>query len=159
MTRLTHKKAIVMDHTGTFLKSARDAAENGCQIQMTRRTFVLAASMGAAEIALNAYAGSGFSNNGGSPPAAKTPQPPGVETTSHASTEWRTIPTLTFTDGVAATISIADYVSDNESLAIIKNSASLPFGVTYDAATKSFVYDGMGPVCFTDGHVLTVIEV
>jgi hypothetical protein len=159
MTRLTHKKAIFTDYAGTFLKSARNAAESGFQIQMTRRTFVFAASVGTAAIALNAYAGSGFSNNGGSAPATKTPQPPGVETTFHAATEWCTIPTLTFTEGVATAISVADYVSDNESLAIIKNSASLPFGVTYDAATKSFVYDGMGPVCFTDGHVLTVIEV
>jgi hypothetical protein len=40
-------------------------------------------------------------------------------------------------------------------LTITKNSIALPAGVTYDAAGKRFVYDGVGAVGSTTGHVLT----
>jgi hypothetical protein len=32
---------------------------------------------------------------------------------------------------------------------------ALPAGVTFDAASKRFVYDGVGAVGSTSGHVLT----
>ena len=70
---------------------------------------------------------------------------------------WKTLPTLAFTQGIAASISIAEFVSDpdGDSLSIVKNDVPLPAGVTYDPAGKRFVYDGRGPAAATDGHVLT----
>jgi len=70
---------------------------------------------------------------------------------------WQTVPTLTFTEGVAATISVAGYVNDPDGdvLTIAKNSAALPAGVTYDEVNQQFVYDGVGRVGSTDGHELT----
>jgi hypothetical protein len=54
-------------------------------------------------------------------------------------------------------VSIAAYASDpdGDALTITKNAAALPAGVTYDAAGKRFVYDGIGAVASTSGHVLT----
>jgi len=71
--------------------------------------------------------------------------------------KWSTVPTITFTEGVAATVSIAGYVNDadGDALSISKNAQSLPPGVTYDQVNKQFVYDGSGAVASTDGHVLT----
>jgi hypothetical protein len=70
---------------------------------------------------------------------------------------WQTVPTIQFALGVASSVSIASYVSDanGDALTIIKNSAALPSGVTYDAANKRFVYDGVGAVGVSSGHVLT----
>jgi len=70
---------------------------------------------------------------------------------------WRTVPNVNFAQGVASSVSIASYVSDanSDTLAIIKNSAALPAGVTYDAGNKRFVYDGVGAVGNTSGNVLT----
>ena len=70
---------------------------------------------------------------------------------------WSTIPTIVFAQGIASSVSIADYVTDpdGDPLTIAKNSAALPVGVTYDPATKSFVYDGTSPVGSTNGIVLT----
>ena len=70
---------------------------------------------------------------------------------------WQTVPSITFAEGVAASVSIASYVSDanGDALTITKNSAALPPGVTYDAGNKRFVYDGVGAVGNTSGNVLT----
>jgi hypothetical protein len=70
---------------------------------------------------------------------------------------WQTVPTVQFTQGVASSVSIAAYASDpdGDALTITKNAAALPAGVTYDAAGKRFVYDGIGAVASTSGHVLT----
>jgi hypothetical protein len=70
---------------------------------------------------------------------------------------WLTVPTITFTQGVRATFSIAGYVSDpnGDPLSITKNSAVLPPGVTYDIPSKSFIYDGVGAPASTSGHILT----
>jgi hypothetical protein len=69
---------------------------------------------------------------------------------------WATVPTIHFTLGVAASISIAAYVSDADAdpLVVTKNDVSLPPGVTYDAEGQRFVYDGIGGVAGTEGHVL-----
>jgi hypothetical protein len=72
--------------------------------------------------------------------------------------KWSAVPTITFTEGVPASFSVALYFSDTAAVGILKNAAELPAGVTYDVATKSLVYDGTGPVSFTNGHVLTAIK-
>jgi hypothetical protein len=70
---------------------------------------------------------------------------------------WQTVPNVTFAQGVAASVSIASYVSDanGNALAITMNFVALPAGVTYDAANKRFVYDGVGAIGSTPGVVLT----
>jgi hypothetical protein len=85
--------------------------------------------------------------------AAATSAPPGA----NLPPVWQTVPTIAFTQGVASGVSIAAYVSDpdGDALTIIKNNVLLPAGVTYDQANKRFVYDGVGAVGSTGGHVLT----
>lgn len=70
---------------------------------------------------------------------------------------WSTIPTIAFAQGIPSSISIADYVTDpdGDPVTIAKNAVTLPVGVTYDAASKSFIYDGSGPVGTTSGNILT----
>ena len=70
---------------------------------------------------------------------------------------WSSVPTIVFAQGVPSSISIADYVSDpdGDTLTIVKNAVTLPVGVTYDPATKSFVYDGSGSVGTSSGVILT----
>jgi hypothetical protein len=70
---------------------------------------------------------------------------------------WQTVPAITFAQGIAASISIAAYVTDSngDALAITKNAAALPAGVTYDAVNKRFDYDGSGAAGSTSGNVLT----
>jgi hypothetical protein len=69
---------------------------------------------------------------------------------------WATIPELTFVQGVASSISIADYVPVAAlPLTITKNDVALPPGVTFDAGGLRFVYDGVGEVGSTPGHVLS----
>ena len=70
---------------------------------------------------------------------------------------WQAVTTVTFTQGIASSVSIAAYVSDpnGDGLTITRNSAALPPGVTYDAGNKRFVYDGVGAVGIASGNVLT----
>ena len=69
---------------------------------------------------------------------------------------WQGVPTITFTQGVASSISIAGYVSDPDGDALtISMNGLLPSGVTFDAAGKRFVYDGAGTVTTISGIVLT----
>jgi len=69
---------------------------------------------------------------------------------------WMAVPAITFVQGVASSVSIAEFVSDPDMdpLSITKNDVVLPPGVSYDAAGRRFVYDGVGAVGATDGHVL-----
>jgi len=70
---------------------------------------------------------------------------------------WQGVPTITFTQGVASSVSIASYVTDpnGDPLTItLSPPALLPPGVTYDAGNKRFVYDGVGAVGLTSGNVL-----
>src|SRR2546426_3470478 len=77
-----------------------------------------------------------------SPAASPPPPPPG-----NRAPVWQTVPTITFTQGVASSISIAGYVSDPDGDALtISMNGLLPSGVTFDAAGKRFVYDGAGTV-------------
>ncbi|MGC2518194.1 MAG: hypothetical protein WA373_03695 [Burkholderiales bacterium] len=70
---------------------------------------------------------------------------------------WQGVPTITFTQGIASSVSIAAYVTDpnGDALTITLNSAALPPGVSYDAGNKRFVYDGFNSVGTTSGNVLT----
>ena len=96
-------------------------------------------------------AGCGGGGGGDAPQAASSTaagnQPP----------VWQGVPDVTFTQGVAASVSIASFVSDADAhaLVITLNNVPLPDGVTFDAAGKRFVYDGAGAAGSTSGHVLT----
>jgi len=70
---------------------------------------------------------------------------------------WQTVPTIMFTQGVQGNISIASFVSDlnGDILTIAMTAGTLPSGVTFDAANKRFVYDGVGAVASSSGIVLT----
>jgi len=70
---------------------------------------------------------------------------------------WAPVPSLVFAQGIASSISIADYVTDadGDALTISTNAVTLPVGVTYDAANKRFIYDGSGPIGSSSGIVLT----
>jgi hypothetical protein len=70
---------------------------------------------------------------------------------------WQTVPTINFTQGFASSISVSDFVADpdGDALTIAMNSGTLPAGVTYDAASQRFFYDGVGGVGSTSGNILT----
>jgi hypothetical protein len=138
-------------------------------VQLSRRTFIRSLTAGAAAIAMTACGGGGSAAAAPNAATATTSADPlagssgaltGAPSGSGSATgapAWTTVPTISFTQGVAARISVAAYVSGAgvDAFVITKNSVSLPPGVTYDQATKSFVYDGIGVVGLTDGHVLT----
>jgi len=67
------------------------------------------------------------------------------------------MPTVQFTQGVAATFSVAAFVSDpdGDALTLTRNAVALPAGVTFDAGNKQFVYDGIGSLGSTSNVVLT----
>ena len=141
--------------------------------RITRRVFLRNMSVTAAAIVATACGGGGAesaatgvadaSSTTLAPvsPTQQNPSAPAVETVAGGRAPiWNEIPTIAFTEGVAATFSIAAYVSDADSdaLTILKNELALPPGVTYDPETKSFVYDGIGSTGMTSGHVLTAME-
>ena len=116
-----------------------------------RRAFLRTLTTTTAALAIGACGGP----TGSTPDAA--PGGPGANPASNLPPVWQTVPTVSFTQGVASNVSIAAYASDpnGDALTITKNSVALPAGVTYDAAGKRFVYDGNGAVGSTGGHVLT----
>ena len=140
--------------------------------RITRRVFLRNMSVTAAAIVATACGGGGSAASGtadvvevaagtSAAPMQQNPSAPAVESgAANRAPMWNEIPTITFTEGVASTFSIAAFVSDDdiEALTILKNELALPPGVTYDPATKSFVYDGIGSVGTTSGHVLTAME-
>jgi hypothetical protein len=87
-----------------------------------------------------------------SPTPTPTPTP-----TPNAPPVWATIPTVTFTQGVASSFSIATFVSDanGDPLTITMNAVALPAGVTFDAAGKRLVYDGIGAIRSVSGVRMT----
>jgi hypothetical protein len=97
--------------------------------------------------ALVAGCGGGSSDDGGTvagnPPTGRGPGP---APTANVAPVWVTIPTVAFTQGVASSFSLASFVSDanGDALAITMNAVTLPAGVTFDAAAKRLVYDGIG---------------
>ena len=70
---------------------------------------------------------------------------------------WSAVPTISFTQGVAASISVAQWLQgvNASAVAITLNAVTLPAGVTFNAATNTLDYDGIGAVGSTDGHFLT----
>jgi len=133
---------------------------HGSATRWTRREFLRNVGATAAAMLTSACGGGD---------ASSSDSPAGAANEFHGSTSlsvaspplvWSQIPTITFTQGIPARFSIADFVTDaeNDVLNITKNNVALPDGVTYDAATKSFVYDGRGAVGFSGGHVLTATK-
>jgi hypothetical protein len=114
-------------------------------LTLTTAALVVAGCGGGSQVAYDTASNAPASNPGG-----PTNQPP----------VWQTVPTITFTQGVAQSISIAAYVSDpnGDPLTITKNTAALPAGITYDQANKRFVYDGVGAIATTNGHILTASD-
>ncbi|WP_420474443.1 hypothetical protein [Noviherbaspirillum sp. ST9] len=139
----------------------------GLARRISRRVFLRNASMTAVAIVATACGGGGSTG-----PATAEATEAAASTSALGARQnptapvvdnpplWSEIPTITFTQGVASTFSIAGFVSDDDAtaLTILKNELALPPGVTYDPATKSFVYDGLGAVGATSGHVLTATE-
>lgn len=135
---------------------------SGCTRDLTRRGFIQAIAAGAATLVVSACSGGGGSGSIASVPVSAPPNPspnppPGG---GQAAPSWRTVPTITFTQGVASSIAVSAYVDDPDNVvqSITKNATALPPGVTYDAANKRFVYDGIGAVSATGGHVLTASD-
>lgn len=141
-----------------------------------RRQFIKLMSASAATLALQACGGSadGTASSTSMAGAAPAPEPvtpprtasggssgPSALAPASAPPVWSLIPTLTFTQGVASKISISKYVKSASGgpLAIALNSVALPPGVTYNARTLSFVYDGIGAAGSNDGHVLTASDI
>lgn len=67
---------------------------------------------------------------------------------------WATVPTITFTQGVAANRDIAQYDNKGATDTITHVAGALPTGVTYNQALKRYEYDGAGAVAGTNGHIL-----
>jgi hypothetical protein len=62
-----------------------------------------------------------------------------------------------FTQGVASSFSLASFVSDpnGDALTLAMNAVNLPAGVTFDAAGKQLVYDGIGNTASVNGVQMT----
>jgi hypothetical protein len=119
-----------------------------------RRAFLKVLTTTTAALALGAC---GAADGPEDTPTQPGGNPTGQPTGPNRVPVWRTVPTIAFPQGVPSSISIAAYVTDpdGDALTITISSATLPAGVTYDAANKRFVYDGVGPLGSTSGVVLT----
>jgi hypothetical protein len=85
------------------------------------------------------------------PAPAPTPTPTPVDVIT-----WPPIPTITFTQGVAGSISIPAPVSSlGLPLTVTLNAIPLPPGVTFDGA---FHYDGVGAAGGTGGCILNASD-
>lgn len=70
---------------------------------------------------------------------------------------WTTVPNVTFIVGVAASFSLAPFVSDADTGDVVSLSlllGTLSPGITFDAPNKRLVYDGVGPV--TTGTTIVI---
>jgi hypothetical protein len=153
--------------------SAKRKAVRSTNPALSRRSFMRFLTVGAAAIAVEGCGGGG----GDAPPAqaispvvpgpapapiippAPAPDPAVVAPPGVAAPVWGDIPAITFTQGVPSSFSIADYITvqDTTALTLTLNANPLPAGVTFNASTLSFDYDGSGAVISTDGHVLTAV--
>ena len=100
--------------------------------------------------------GDGSTSTSPAPGAAPAPSPspaPGA----NVAPVWVNIPTVQFTRGVASSFSIASFVSDpnGDTLTLTMNAVTLPAGVTFDAAGKRLVYDGIGATASVSGVQMT----
>ncbi len=134
-------------------------------------------SMGSVALAVQACGGGGGADGATTPvaPGAPTPAPtpapvvPPVVTTPVVpqpvmpapapAPVWLSIPTIAFTQGVQSSFSVADYitVANVAAYTLTLNGNALPAGVTFNASTRSFDYDGRGGVGGSDGLMLTAI--
>ena len=99
-------------------------------------------------------AGCGGGGGEGNAPASAAPAP---GPTTNVAPVWVNIPTVAFTQGVASSFSLASFVSDanGDALTITMNAVTLPAGVTFDAAGKRLVYNGIGAVASVGGVRMT----
>lgn len=103
-------------------------------------------------------AGCGGGGGEGNAPASAAPAPgPAPGPTTNVAPVWVNIPTVAFTQGVASSFSLASFVSDanGDALTITMNAVTLPAGVTFDAAGKRLVYNGIGAVASVGGVRMT----
>lgn len=158
-----------MDHLTCNFSNASELLESA-PVPVTRRRFFRYLTGGAAAMALQGC-GAGYNlaitvtPNSPAPTTPVTPPPvtpttpPPVTPTVPVETTitWQTVPPIAFTQGVAGTFSIADYVTvaNAAALSLTRNATSLPPGVTFDSANRLFRYDGSGAVAASDGVVLT----
>jgi hypothetical protein len=134
--------------------------------------------MGSVALAVQACGGGGGADGAAapmtpSPPApvapAPTPTPtpaplpvapaPVVPNPVTPAPVWLSIPNIAFTQGVQSSFSVAEYitVANVAAYTLTLNGATLPAGVTFNAVTRSFDYDGRGGVGGSDGLILTAI--
>jgi hypothetical protein len=163
-----------MDHTFNSRQAAHSAGEQS----VSRRSFIRYLSMGSVAVAVQACGGGGGAEGAAAPlaPSAPTPAPvapapapapapvlpaPIVPEPSapSAAPVWLSIPTIAFTQGVPSSFSVADYitVANVAAYTLTLNGNALPAGVTFNAATRSFDYDGRGAVGGSDGLMLTAV--
>jgi hypothetical protein len=146
-----------MKHSCNSLKSTEslDAGTSPDRTgSLTRRRFITLLTASASSLALQACGG-----GGDAPPVNNVPPAPPVTPTNPVTLAWNTVPTLTFTQGIASSVSVAQWItaSNAAALTLSLNSVALPAGVTYNSSRQSFDYDGVGAVASTDGHILTAI--
>lgn len=158
-----------MDHTS----KSRQATEFAGTPSASRRSFMRYLTMGAAAVAVQGCGGGGGADVAAAPapvapvvPApAPTPAPapvvaaPVMPAPAPAAPVWLSIPTIAFTQGVPSSFSVADYITAANvgAYTLTLNGSPLPAGVTFNAATRSFDYDGRGGVGGSDGLMLTAI--
>ncbi len=131
-------------------------------------------SMGSVALAVQACGGGGGADGAAAPLAPSAPAPAPVapapapvvpapvvrEPVAPAPAPvWLSIPTIAFTQGIASSFSVAEYISvaNVAAYTLTLNASPLPAGVTFNSATRSFDYDGRGGVVISDGHVLTAV--
>lgn len=92
------------------------------------------------------------------PPAPVVPTPPVV---APAAPTILAIPDIAFVEGTPSSFSVAAFISAENvaAFSLSLNAQPLPAGVTFNAAARSFDYDGKGAPAGTDGHVLTATGV
>ncbi|TFW17152.1 hypothetical protein E4L96_15030 [Massilia arenosa] len=133
-------------------------------VPASRRRFMKLIAAGATSLAVQACGGGGggaASSDtellGLGPGKIKQPTNPSPGKPTPVTPVWTTVPDLQFTQGVAASISVAQYVSvsDASAFTLSLNSVALPPGVTFNAAKMTFDYDGVGAPANTTNHILT----
>lgn len=140
-------------------------------VSPSRRSFMRYLTIGAAALAVEGCGGGGAGGTAAAPAPAPVPVPaspvlapvpvppaPVVAAPAPAAPVLLSIPTIAFTQGSPSSFSVADYITAANAAAftLSLNETPLPAGVTFNAAARTFDYDGRGAVAATDGHVLTV---